>query len=466
MTEPIKPKNLIAMKISNLFVSAFMALAIFSCSPESKVEESTLSLDKTYADLGGESGSSAVVTAETNCAAIIATKEKEAGTEWFSVKVEGLTITVASLSANDGDEERWANVIVKTDDPKKSGVAVKQFTVRQTINSDAVKIIPEKTQPILSAAAYGETAGYGGIDNRYKVAVSLINTVDFEIDWDKQQSWLTNVEKFYNEVDGSQVLGGIMFSAEQNVGKDSRSARVTLSSEGVSVDITVNQKSNPFTVEIGDYDVENGGTVVYLDIENYNFYLILDNKELRTPFYGENPVPFSLPVGATSSESNRFNINAYYGGIGAESFNDEMCPAWFWTFNRNAPEGTVYKTYADVPAELIDDETYWHLPTRNELAYVFKRTIYERYVTAAGNTFNEVLSRNASENGVEITLMEASGTIYWCSQEQQSGSNAGKIIGYATTNLSLDRTNDYSPYPYSHAGGTARCVKKIIVDNN
>lgn len=454
------------MKISNLFVPAFMALALFSCTPESKVEEATLNLDKIYADLGGESGSSAVVTAETNCSAITATKEKEAGAEWFSVTVEGLTITVTSLSANDGEQERWANVIVRTDDKEKSGTAVKQFTVRQTINSDAVKIIPEKTQPILSAAAYGETAGYGGIDNRYKVAVSLINTDDFDIDWDKEQAWLTNVEKFYNDVDGNQVLGGIMFSAEQNTGKDSRAARVTLSSEGVSVDLTVNQKSNPFKVAIGDYDTENGGTVVYLDIENYNFYLILDNKELRTPFYGANPVPFTLPVGATSSESNRFNLDAYYKGIGSENFNAEMCPAWFWSFNRNAPESILYVTYSDVPAEVIDDETYWHLPTRNELAYVFKRTIYEKYVTEAGNTFNDVLSRNAAANGVEITLMEPSGTIYWCSQEQQSGSNAGKIIGYATTNLSLNKKNDYSPYPYSHAGGTARCVKKVIVDNN
>ena len=146
------------MKISNLFVPALMVLALFSCTPESKVEEATLNLDKTYADLGGESGSSAVVTAETNCSSITATKEKEAGAEWFSVTVEGLTITVTSLSANDGEQERWANVIVRTDDKEKSGTAVKQFTVRQTINSDAVKIIPEKTQPILSAAAYGESS--------------------------------------------------------------------------------------------------------------------------------------------------------------------------------------------------------------------------------------------------------------------------------------------------------------------
>lgn len=454
------------MKISNLFVPALMALALFSCTPESKVEEATLNLDKTYADLGGESGSSAVVTAETNCSAITATKEKEAGAEWFSVTVEGLTITVTSLSANDGAQERWANVIVRTDDKEKSGTAVKQFTVRQTINSDAVKIIPEKTQPILSAAAYGETAGYDGADNRYKVNVTLINTDDFDIDWDKEQTWLTNVEKFYNDVDGNQVLGGIMFSAEKNTGLDSRSAEVILSSEGVSVVVTVNQKSNPFKVAVGDYDAENEGTVVYLDTENYNFYLILDNKEFRTPFYGVNPVPFTLPVGATSSESNRFNLDAYYKGIGSESFNDEMCPAWFWSFNRNAPEGTVYKTYEDIPAELVDDETYWHLPTRNELAYIFKRTIYPLYVKEEGNTFNEVLSKNASDNGVEITLMEPSGTIYWCTQEHQSGGKAGMITGYSTTNLSLEKENKYATYPYSHEGGIARCVKKIIVDHN
>ena len=46
------------------------------------------------------------------------------------------------------------------------------------------------------------------------------------------------------------------------------------------------------------------------------------------------------------------------------------------------------------------------------------------------------------------------------------GKVAGKIIGYATTNLSLDKKNDYSYYPYSHTGGTVRCVKKVIVDNN
>ena len=444
----------------------FAAVFSFSCTPDAKVEEATLTLDKTYADLSGEEGSTTTVNAQTNCSAIIAEKEDAASSDWFSISVKDLVITVSALSSNDGTEERWGNVIVKTDDPEKTGVVSRQFTVRQSINSDAVMIVPEKLQPVLSAAAYGETSGYGGIDNRYKVVVTLSNTDDFDIDWDKTATWLTNVEKFYNEIDGNQILGGIMISAEMNQGTEAREATVTLSSEGVSVELTVNQKSNPFKVEIGDYDAANGGTVVYLDIENYNFYLLLDNVELRTPFYGVNPVPFELPVGATSPSSNRFNLDAYYKAIGDQDFNSEMCPAWVYAFNRNAPEGTEYRTLAEVPAAAIDDETLWHLPTRNELAYVFKRTIYEKYVTEEGNTFNDVLSRNAQENGVEITLMEPSGTLYWCSQEQQSGGNAGKIIGYATTNLSLDKKNDYSYYPYSHTGGTVRCVKKVIVDNN
>ena len=53
----------------------FAAVFSFSCTPDAKVEEATLTLDKTYADLSGEEGSTTTVNAQTNCSAIIAEKE-------------------------------------------------------------------------------------------------------------------------------------------------------------------------------------------------------------------------------------------------------------------------------------------------------------------------------------------------------------------------------------------------------
>lgn len=445
-----------------------LALATGCSSNDEPELDPTLSLSVTYADMTGESGAFVAVTATTNCETITATKEDQTA-DWLDVTVNGKIITVTANSLNTLDEERWCNIIVTASSATKTVTA--KFTARQATNSDLVKITPEKTNPILSAAAYGETAGYGGIDNRYKIGVTLTNATDFTITWDQTVGWLTKVEKCLEEVDGKEVLTGLYVSTTQNVGTESRSATVTLSVAGAEYAqkvITVNQKASPFKFAVGDYDKTNGGTVVYLDTENYNFYIVLDNEEMKTPFYKAAKIDgYTLPAGAKDIASTAKNVEAYCKAIGTDNFTQENFPALFYAFNRNAPAGTVYTKYSEVPSDVISDVSKWHLPSRDEIAYIFKRTIYGSYVKGTTHTFNAVLEKNAADNNVTIVNIATTGTIYYSSTEYQSGSNAGKIAGYATTNLNTSKKNDYNPYAgYETKKSYARCVKKIIVDTN
>lgn len=459
-------------KYSFLFVLFGMLFLNTGCSDNNETEaKATLSLSATYADITGESGASTTITATSNCETITAVKE-DLTADWLDVSVNGHIITVTANTLNPLDEERWCNVIVTATGSSSSNVATAKFTARQATNSDLVKITPEKMNLILSAAAYGETAGYGEIDNRYKIGVTLTNTTDFTITWDRTASWLTNVEKCIEIIDDVEYLTGIYVSATQNTGIESRNATITLSVDGADYatkEITVYQKASPFNLAIGDYDKVNQGTVIYLDTENYNFYLVLDNEQLLTPFYGAASIEgYTLPAGATDVSSTANNVAAYCKAIGTDKFTSANFPALFYAFNRNAPAGTTYTKYEDIPANVISDVSKWHLPSRDEIAYIFKRTIYERYVTGTtGHLFNAVLEKNATDNGVTIANIATTGTIYYSSTEYQSGSNTGKIAGYATTNLSTNKANNYAPYAnYETSKSYARCVKKIIVDTN
>lgn len=459
-------------KYSFLFALFGMLLLNTGCSDNNETEaEATLSLSATYADMTGESGASATITATTNCENITAVKEDQTA-DWLDISVDGHTITVTANSLNHLDEERWCNVIVTATRASSSNVAVAKFTARQATNSNLVKIAPEKTNLILSAAAYGEKAGFDNTDNRYKVRVTLTNATDFTISWDRTASWLTNVEKCIETIDNVEYLTGIYVSTTQNVGTESRNATITLSVAGADYatkEITVYQKASPFKFAIGDYDKVNQGTVVYLDTENYNFYLVLDNVQSLASFYGAASIDgYTLPAGASDQSSTANNVATYCQKIGADKFTAANFPALFYAFNRNAPAGTTYTKYSDVPVDVISDVSKWHLPSRDELAYIFKRTIYENYVKDAnGHQFNAVLEKNAADNSVTIDNIATTGTIYYSSTEYQSGSNAGKIAGYATTNLRTNKTNNYNPYAgYEIKKSYARCVKKIIVDTN
>lgn len=220
----------------------------------------------------------------------------------------------------------------------------------------------------------------------------------------------------------------------------------------------------PLTPEkaiIGTYDAVNRGTVVYVYEDGY---LLLDDEELSVPFYSYTTVPFGLPVGASDADDTGTNVLAYHSVL-QDLFTAETCPALFWSFNRNAPEGTEYATFEDVPEKIIADDRYWHIPSRTELAYVFKQTIHES-VNQDGIGFNDFLKANSEMSGNAIDLIpEESGHIYWSATEQQSGSSAGNIIGYATNYLLPDASkNDYAAYKYSHSGGIARCVKKVYFE--
>lgn len=217
----------------------------------------------------------------------------------------------------------------------------------------------------------------------------------------------------------------------------------------------------PETAAIGTYDAVNRGTVVYLYEDGY---LLLDDVEQSVPFYNYTTVPFELPVGAADTDDTGTNVMAYHSEL-QDLFTAETCPALFWSFNRNAPAGTEYETFEDVPEEIISDDRYWHIPSRTELAYVFKQTIHES-VNQDGIGFNDFLKANSEMSGNAIDLIpEESGHIYWSATEQQSGSSAGNIIGYATNYLLPDASkNDYAAYKYSHSGGIARCVKKVYFE--
>lgn len=450
-------------KLSVLIMLLAMT-AVLSCTKKEDPEiEATVSLSSIYADMTGEEGSTATVVVTANYDDILV--EKDAAADWFSLSIdENNIITTTALSVNDGDEERWCKVNVTVFGISETNFATTSFTARQSINSDAVKVIFDKTQPILSAAAYGETAGYGETDNRYILGVTMVNTDDFNISW--TADWITNVEKYYTVIDETEsYLSGIMISVTKNDGTESREGEITISVDGADYAtriLTVNQKSNPFGFAVGDYDAVNGGTVIYLDIERYNFYLVLDNVESKLPFMIDAAFDVS---GAASYDSTGVNATFLANKFGAD-FVPANFPALFYSFNRNAPEGTEYTTFSEVPTEVVNDQSYWHMMSRDELAYVFKRTLYESYVPAGAteHTFNAVLQQNASDNGVEIADIPVKGIIYWSSF---TGTQPLNVTGYATTNLNSSKKNQYNGYRGTETTKSfVRCVKKIVVDDN
>ena len=101
------------MRKYSFLVALFgMLLLNAGCSDNNETEaEATLSLSATYADMTGESGASATITATTNCENITAAKE-DLTADWLDISVDGHTITVTANSLNHLDEERWCNVIV------------------------------------------------------------------------------------------------------------------------------------------------------------------------------------------------------------------------------------------------------------------------------------------------------------------------------------------------------------------
>lgn len=455
------------MKIKTfLFVALATSLAVLSCSKKTEEENARISLSSQFADMAGNEGAEAVVRVESNYDNISVAKENPAA-DWLEVSLKGKEVTVRALSENDGLDERFVNVIVKVTGVSESNVAVATFTARQKSTSTEVRIIPEKTKPILSAAAYGPTSGYSGEDNRYRIPVTLVNATDLDIAWDRSQTWLENVEK-YTEGEGvDESFAGIMLSLALNGTKESRSAKITLSVPGAdyaTVEITVFQKSNPFKVEIGDYDATAGGTVIYLDVEDYSFYLVIDNVQAKLPFVTSE----SLVLTNTASTEHSGLIVAKYGEQGDTFFNAENFPAFFYAFNRNNTSGTQYTKYSDVPSDVVSDETKWHIMSRSELAYVFKRTLLGKYCTPQSDThtFNDVFSANALKYGVSIEPIATTGTIYWSSYV---GSNKDNYVtAFATTNLKYsapDAKKNYAFYRQTESTKSyVRCVKKVFVN--